>query len=127
MGAAALALVVREPGLRRRALAVEHGALAALLASGLALLWLRGLSPFQARWMVLKLGLVAFLVLPLEAMHAFAQHWWLPEARRLAETGKGDRELERAAGMAAMVRTLGAPLIGAAIPLLVWLSVRKPF
>jgi hypothetical protein len=51
---------------------------------------------------------------------------WIPRALR----GSGvlaERALERGVGMEDMIRTLSIPLLGMAVPLIVWLSLRKPF
>ena len=77
----------RELATRRRVrplLAVEHLALALALLAGLALLQERGWGAGRARWLGLKLGLTLFLVVPLEAMHAWVCHGWI--ARGLKET-----------------------------------------
>jgi hypothetical protein len=77
----------------------------------------------HARWLHLKLGLVAFLVLPLEGFHAYVNHVWI--ARALREDSA--RLLERGTGLDDMIRSLAMPLLGAALPLLFWLSLRRPF
>jgi hypothetical protein len=111
----------------RPVVAAEHLALAAALLSGVALLDALGLSVGHHRWLDLKIGLVLFLVVPLEGMHAWVNHGWI--ARGLEETAKPpfSRNLARGIGMDDMVRTLSALLLGAAVPFLVWLSVREPF
>ena len=115
---------------RRRAqrlLAFEHAAFAALLASGAWLMLERGFRVGQPHWFGVKLGLVAFLFLPLEAMHAYVGHVWI--ARGLSETAAPpfSKDLARGIGMDDMVRTLALLLLGVAVPLVVWLSVRRPF
>ena len=67
-----------------------------------------------------------FLIVPLEGFHAFVCHAWLPQARRWGGA-MGERRVERGVGMEEMIRTLGIPLLGLAVPLMVWLSVKKPF
>jgi hypothetical protein len=101
---------------------LEHAALAAALGSGLILLDVLGLALGRYRWLDLKLGLVAFLLLPLEGMHA-----WIARGLRQTAAPPFSRDLARGIGMDDMVRTLSAVLLGAALPLLVWLSVREPF
>lgn len=109
---------------RRRLLSftrAQHASFAVLLATGAAL-WL-GLSPAlaHARVLHLKLGLTAFLLLPLEAFHAYVCAAWIGPGLR----GDGRaRDLERGLGLDDMVRSLQIPLFGLAVPLLVWLSVR---
>jgi hypothetical protein len=120
----------RERLLRRRLSSVviaEHLALVLLLLSGVALMWRRGWSVDHARWLGLKLGLVAFLVAPLEGMHAWVAHVWI--ARGLVDQAKGAalKDCSRGLGIEEMLRTLALPLLGAAIPLLIWLSVARPF
>ncbi|PYQ03190.1 MAG: hypothetical protein DMF82_13785 [Acidobacteria bacterium] len=120
----------RELSMRRRVqplLAVEHLGLAIALAAGFALLETRGWGFGRARWLGLKLGLTLFLVLPLEGMHAWVCHAWIARGLRQTPTPPFSRDLERAIGMDDMIRALAAPLLGVGIPLIVWLSVRKPF
>ena len=116
--------------LRRRAqrlFLAEHVALAALLATGLALMALRGWGLGRARWLGLKVGLAVFLVVPLEAMHAYVCHVWIARGLRQTPAPPLAKGLVRGAGMEEMIRTLAIPLLGLSVPLLVWLSVAKPF
>ena len=108
-------------------LAAEHACLALALAAGLALMALRGWGLGRARWLGLKLGLVAFLLVPLEAMHVWVAHSWI--ARGLRETAAPPfaKDLARGIGMEDMLRALAIPLLGIAVPLLLWLSFFKPF
>jgi hypothetical protein len=97
------------------------------LATG-ALLLLAGAPVLaHARWLALKLGLVAFLVVPLEGMHAFIAHVWT--ARGLAETAEPpfSKDLARSLGIEEMIRTLSIPLLGIGLPIIVWLSLKRPF
>ena len=107
-------------------LAAEHVGLALALASGYALTRLLGWGLGHARWFGVKLGLVAFLVVPLEGMHAYICHVWI--ARGLLQTREPpfSKDLLRGIGMEEMVRTLELPLLGIGVPLLVWLSVAQP-
>ena len=107
--------------------ATEHAAFAVALLSGWLLLDALGLGLGQRRWLDLKLGLVVFLMVPLEAMHAWVTHGWIARGLRETSVPPFSRTLERGVGMDDMVRTLSALLLGAAVPLVVWLSVRKPF
>jgi hypothetical protein len=120
----------RELSVRRRVrplLAVEHAGLALALLAGLALLETRGWGPGRARWLGLKLGLTLFLVVPLEAMHSWVCHVWIARGLRQTTTPPFSKDLARGIGMDDMIRALAAPLLGLGIPLIVWLSVRKPF
>ena len=108
-------------------IAAEHVALAAALLSGWLLMDALGLAVGQRRWLDVKLGLVAFLVLPLEGMHAWVTHGWIARGLRQTPAPPFARVLERGIGMDDMVRTLSALLLGIAVPLLVWLSVAEPF
>jgi hypothetical protein len=86
-----------------------------------------GMAVGRYRWLDLKLGLVVFLMVPLEAMHAWVNHGWIERGLRETAAPPFSRELERGIGMDDMVRTLSALLLGAALPFLVWLSVKEPF
>jgi hypothetical protein len=115
----------------RRSLArwveAEHTLLALALASGLAMMLGRGWFPGRARWFGLKLGLVVFLLIPLEAMHAYVCHVWIGRGLRETAAPPFAKDLARGIGMEDMLRALAIPLLGLAVPLLVWLSVFKPF
>ena len=106
---------------------VEHGAFVLALAAGLALLWHRHWGLGHARWLAVKIGLTVFLLVPLEAMHAWIAHVWI--ARGLGQTPAPPlaKDLVRGIGMDDMLRALAAPLLLVALPLLVWLSLRKPW
>jgi hypothetical protein len=106
---------------------VEHVAFALALLSGLLLMRSLGWGPGHPRWLGLKLGLVAFLVLPLEAFHAYVCHVWIGRGLRATPAPPFSKELRRGLGMEEMVRTLRVPLLGVGLPLLIWLSVAKPF
>ena len=108
-------------------LAAEHVALVVALLAGWVLMPALGLGVGQRRWLDVKLGLVAFLVVPLEAMHAWVSHGWIARGLRETPAPPFSRQLERGIAMDDMVRTLSALLLGAAVPLLVWLSVKEPF
>jgi hypothetical protein len=107
--------------------AVEHALLGLALLSGVALMLTRGWGLGHARWLGLKVGLVVFLLLPLEGMHAYVSHVWI--ARGLSDTSAPpfSKDLARGIGMEDMLRALAIPLLGLAVPLLIWLSVFKPF
>jgi hypothetical protein len=106
---------------------VEHGAFVLALAAGFALLAVRHWGLGQARWLAVKIGLTAFLLLPLEAMHAWICHGWI--ARGLGQTAAPpfSKDLARGVGMEDMLRALALPLLGLAVPILFWLSLRKPW
>ena len=107
--------------------ALEHVALAAAFVSGVGLMAVLDLDLGQRRWLDVKLGLVAFLVAPLEGMHAWVTHGWIARGLRETRTPPYSRRLERGIGMDDMVRALSALLLGVAVPLLVWLSLAEPF
>lgn len=126
-GAAEARLVLE----RRRALSplvwAEHGLLVLALASGWLLVESQGGGPSRARWLALKLGLVVFLVVPMETMHAFVAHGWTARGLRRTQAPPFDRQLDRGLGIEEMLRTLAIPLFGIGVPLILWLSFRKPF
>lgn len=116
--------------LRRRVNAVfvvEHLALLLLLVSGPALMWREGWSVGHARWLNLKVGLVAFLVVPLEAMHAWVAHVWIARGLPDGASAAAIKDCSRGLGIEEMLRALAVPLFGIGVPLLIWLSVAHPF
>jgi hypothetical protein len=106
---------------------LEHSAFALTLATGALLMRLHGWGLGHARWLALKLGLVVFLVLPLEAMHAYVCHVWVARGLRQTAAAPYAKDLERGLGVEEMIRALAIPLLGLGIPLILWLSTRKPF
>jgi hypothetical protein len=107
-------------------LVAEHLGLVAALASGLVLMQAHGWGIGHPRWLAVKLGLVAFLVVPLEGMHAWVCHGWIARGLDEAEGPGRAALLRRGIGMDDMVRTLSALLLGLAVPLMAWLSLRRP-
>jgi hypothetical protein len=88
---------------------------------------LRGWGLGRARWLGLKLGLVAFLLVPLEAMHMWVSHSWIARGLRETPAPPFAKDLARGIGMEDMLRALAIPLLGLAVPILLWLSLVKPF
>lgn len=120
----------KEIAARRRvqpALVAEHVALVLVLLSGAALLLHHRWGLGHARWLAFKLGLVAFLVVPLEAFHAYVCHSWLARGLRQTPGPPFSREFERAVGMDDMIRVIAGVLLGVGLPLIFWLSLAKPF
>lgn len=116
--------------MRRRltpVLALEHASFVLVLASGCLLMVHRGWRPDHGRWLALKLGLVVFLVLPLEAMHAYVGHVWIARGLRQTAVPPFSKDLVRGLGVEEMLRTLAVPLLGLGLPLVLWLSIAKPF
>jgi len=115
---------------RRRALvvfAVHHLAALAVFATGLLLMRLRGWSFSYPRWLAVKVGLSIFLLAPLVGMHAWVCRVWIaPGLAEARETGVSKR-LARGLSMEEMMRALAVPLLAVAVPLLLWLSLTRPF
>jgi hypothetical protein len=105
---------------------LRHLALALSLLTGLALLRSLSHAASRAAWIDLKIGLVAFLLLPLEGMHAYVCHLWIARGLRATPAPPFAQDLARGLGMEEMIRALEVPLLGAGVPLLVWLSMAKP-
>jgi hypothetical protein len=101
--------------------------LGAAVVSGLLAMDRLGWSPAWPRWFGVKLGLVLFLIIPLEAFQAWVGLAWLQPG--LEETGAPpfSRRLERALSMQDMLWALSALLLGVAVPGLFWLSLARPF
>jgi hypothetical protein len=132
LGRRVLAAAEPEPALmlaRRRQvlLTIEQAMLSLLLASGAALMWQRGWGVGQARWLGVKLGLVVFLIVPLEAMHAYVGQVWIRRGLQQTAAPPFSKDLRRGLAMDEMIRTLEVVLLGLAIPLILWLSIQKPF
>jgi hypothetical protein len=105
----------------------EHAAIATALATGVLLMRSHGWGLGYPRWLALKIALVVFLVVPLEGMHAYVNHVWIRRGLEQTAAPPFSKDLARGIGIDDMLRTLAAPLLGLALPLLVWLSVARPF
>ncbi len=110
-----------------RPLFVEQGALLLALLSGVLLMQVHGWGLTHARWLGVKVSLVAFLLVPLEAMHAWVAWLWLRPGLRESRAGEFRKPLLRGLAVEEMLRTLELLLLTPGVPLLVWLSLRKPF
>jgi hypothetical protein len=136
-----LAYVLRLLGARRRepsaylqilrtAPALLHArliGLGAAVVSGLLAMDRLGWSPAWPRWFGVKLGLVLFLVIPLEAFQAWVGLAWLGPGLEETQAPPFSRRLERALSMQDMLWALSALLLGVTVPGLVWLSFARPF
>ena len=106
---------------------MEHAAYVLALAAGAALLLHRHWGLGHARWLAVKIGLTLFLLVPLEAMHAWIAHVWIARGLRQTSAPPLSKDLVRGIGMDEMLRALAAPLLLLSVPLLAWLSLRKPW
>jgi hypothetical protein len=106
--------------------AARHAGLVVALAAGLLLLRHRQWGLEHARWLAVKIGLTAFLLVPLEAMHAWIWHGWIARGLRQTAEPPFAKDLVRGIGMEDMLRALAAPLLAIALPLIVWLSLARP-
>ncbi len=111
-----------------RPLLLEQAAFLAALLSGLLLMQNHGWALTHGRWLGAKLGGVAFLLVPLEAMHAYVARFWIaPGLRESAGGASFAKTLVRGLGIEEMIRTLELVVGLPAVAALVWLSVAKPF
>jgi hypothetical protein len=108
-------------------LAAEQAAFVVGIGAGLLLMSDRGWGLGHARWLAVKVALTAFLLVPLQAMHAWIVQGWIARGLRQTPQPPWSKDLERGLGMEDMWRALAAPLLALALPLLVWLSVARPW
>jgi len=118
-------LVARRRG--QKVIAVSAGAFGLVLQSGYALMRLHGWSLAYPRWLALKIGLVLFLFLPLEGFLAYVGACWVAPGLRRTPSPPFAQELARAASMQQMVWAIAVPLLGLALPFVIWLSLARPF
>jgi hypothetical protein len=111
----------------QRIVALSAGACFLALASGYALMRLQGWSLAYPRWLALKIGLVLFLFLPLEGFLAYVGAFWSAPGLARSEAPPFSQELSRAASMQQMLWAIAVPLVGLALPLVLWLSLARPF
>lgn len=107
-------------------LVLRHAALCLCFLAGMLLLLGLNVATARAAWLHLKIGLVAFLLLPLEGMHAWVCHVWIAGGLRATSAPPFAKDLVRGLGMEEMIRALEVPLLGIGVPLLAWLSLAKP-
>ncbi len=115
---------------RRRWHALRHAESALLLlafAAGLLLMNAHGWRLGYPRWLSTKLGLVAFLIVPLEGFRVYITFCWLGPGLRATPAPPFAKELERARSMEQMLGALSVPLLLIALPLILWLSWTRPF
>jgi hypothetical protein len=108
-------------------IALEAAAFAFVLATGCALMHFHGWSLAYPRWLALKIGLVSFLFLPLEGFLAYVGAAWIRPGLRATLGPPLAKELARGGAMQEMVWAIAVPLAGLALPLVVWLSLARPF
>jgi hypothetical protein len=105
-------------------MAVQSVSFAVVVLTGFVSMRSHGWTLAYPRWLALKIGLVAFLFVPLEAFLAYVGAFWI---RPGLSEAPPSRMLERGASMQGMVWAIAVPLGGLALPLVVWLSVARPF
>lgn len=104
---------------------MEAAAFLVALGTGLWLMSLHGWRLGYPRWLSVKLGLVVFLLLPLEGFRVYLTLGWFGPGWRQAP--RVSKELERASSMEEMLEALAVPLLLLALPAVVWLSLARPF
>lgn len=115
---------------RRRLQSLRHLEAAAFafgLGLGLALMTLHGWGIDYPRWLSAKLGLVAFLLLPLEGFRVYLSLVWLAPGLRQTAAPPFSQDLARAVSMDDMLQALAFPLLILALPAVLWLSWARPF
>lgn len=106
---------------------LEAAAFALALALGLALMASHGWRLGYPRWLSAKLGLVAFLLVPLEAFRVYLSLAWLGPGLRQTQAPPFSQDLARAVSMDDMLQALAVPLLLLALPAVLWLSWTRSF
>ena len=101
---------------------LEAVAFALGLGVGLALMNLHGWRLGYPRWLSAKLGLVAFLLVPLEGFRLYLSLVWLGPGLRQTKAPPFAQDLARAISMDDMLQALAVPLLLLALPAVLWLS-----
>ena len=79
------------------------------------------------RWLSAKLGLVAFLLVPLEGFRVYLSLAWLAPGLRQTQAPPFSQDLARAVSMDDMLQALALPLLLLGVPFVLWLSWWRPF
>jgi hypothetical protein len=106
---------------------LEVTSLAVGLLAGLLLMSLHGWRLGYPRWLSTKLGLVAFLLVPLEGFRVYVTILWLGPGLRETKAPPFSKELARGISMDEMLQALAVPLLLIALPIILWLSWARPF
>jgi hypothetical protein len=106
---------------------LEAVAFALGLGLGLALMGLHGWRIGYPRWLSAKLGLVAFLLVPLEAFRVYLSLAWFTPGLRQTAAPPFAQDLARAISMDDMLQALALPLMLLGLPTILWLSWARPF
>jgi hypothetical protein len=105
---------------------LEAGAFALGLALGLALMTRHGWRLGYPRWLSAKLGLVTFLLVPLEAFRVYLSLVWLGPGMAQTARPPFSQDLARAVSMDDMLQALAVPLLLLGLPIVLWLSWTRP-
>jgi hypothetical protein len=105
-------------------IAIQSVSFALILLTGYASMHAHAWTLAYPRWLALKIGIVAFLFVPLEGFLTYVAAFWI---RPGLAAGAPSRQLERGASMQGMVWAIALPLSVLALPLVVWLSLARPF
>ena len=106
---------------------LEAGAFGLGLLLGLALMSRHGWRLGYPQWLSAKLGLVAFLLVPLEGFRLYLTLVWLGPGLRQTVEPPFSQDLGRAVSMDDMLQALAVPLLLLALPAVLWLSWTRPF
>jgi hypothetical protein len=105
-------------------IAIQFASFALVLVTGYLQMRSHGWSLAYPRWLALKIGIVAFVFVPLEAFLAYVAAFWI---RPGLDAGPASRQLERGASMQGMAWAIALPLGVLALPVVLWLSLARPF
>jgi hypothetical protein len=105
-------------------MAIQSVSFAVVVLTGFVSMRSFGWTLAYPRWLALKIGIVAFLFVPLEAFLAYVGAFWIRPGLSAAPPS---RWLERGASMQGMLWAIAVPLAALALPLVLWLSLARPF
>jgi len=105
-------------------IAIQFVSFVLVLLTGYFQMRSHGWSLAYPRWLALKIGIVVFLFVPLEAFLAYVAAFWVGPG---LAAGPASRQLERGASMQGMVWAIALPLGALALPVVLWLSLARPF
>jgi hypothetical protein len=115
---------------RRRWHGVRHAEAVLLglgLLAGYLLMQAHGWRLGYPRWLSTKLGLVAFLLVPLEGFRVYITLAWLGPGLKATAAPPFAKELDRARSMEDMLGALSLPLLVLGLPIVLWLSWSRPY
>jgi hypothetical protein len=106
---------------------IEHFGLLLLLVSGVFLVVIRDFSMFDASWFQLKIALILFVLLPIEAVDIWFGHVRLPRVFSLPDQEPYNQpQVDSLKLYEQRFAPIALPILLATVAIVMWLAIAKP-